>query len=115
MLRTQVFCLWQVVTLTGLLVVAGCAKEKQSTHTARPNVIIVFCDDLGYADLSSYGATDIATPYLDQLASEGIRFSNFYVGDSVCSPSRAALMRTHIPRALTFLLSAEWLANPSLG
>jgi len=57
-----------------------------------PNVIIIFCDDLGYGDLGCYGATRIATPHIDRLAAEGRRFTNFYVASPLCSPSRAALM-----------------------
>ena len=49
-------------------------------------------DDLGYGDLGSYGQQEIQTPHLDQLASEGIRFTDFYAGSTVCAPSRAALM-----------------------
>ena len=57
-----------------------------------PNIIIVFTDDQGYGDLGSFGATGFQTPYLDQLAQQGMRFTHFYVGQPVCSASRAALM-----------------------
>ena len=57
-----------------------------------PNVVFIFADDLGYADLGCYGATDIATPNIDRLATEGTRFTSFYVSQSVCTASRAALM-----------------------
>lgn len=58
---------------------------------ARPNVIIILADDLGYGDLSCYGAKDIATPNIDRFATEGAKFNSFYVS-AVCSPTRAALM-----------------------
>src|SRR5688572_22502112 len=58
----------------------------------RPNLILILADDLGYGDLSCYGQTKFATPNLDKLASEGIRFTDFYAGSTVCSPSRATLM-----------------------
>jgi arylsulfatase A len=58
----------------------------------RPNFIIIFADDLGYGDLSCYGHPTILTPSLDKMAYEGMRFTQFYVGASVCSPSRAALL-----------------------
>jgi arylsulfatase A-like enzyme len=54
----------------------------------KPNVMILFADDLGVGDLSVYGHPTIRTPNLDQLASEGIRFTQWYSGFHVCSPSR---------------------------
>lgn len=63
-----------------------------ATPARPPNVIFIFADDLGYADLGCYGATDIKTPHLDRLAAEGTRFTSFYVAQSVCTASRAALM-----------------------
>ena len=57
-----------------------------------PNVVIILTDDLGYGDLNCYGATRYITPNLDQLAAGGVRFTNFYVSQAVCSASRAALL-----------------------
>lgn len=57
-----------------------------------PNIVIIFCDDLGYADIGAFGARGYATPHLDRLAADGIRFTRFYVAQPVCSASRAALM-----------------------
>lgn len=57
-----------------------------------PNFVIIFCDDLGYGDLACYGNELHRTPHLDQLASEGIKFTSFYVSSGVCTPSRASLM-----------------------
>ena len=59
---------------------------------AQPNVIIMFCDDMGYADIGPFGAEGYETPNLDRLAKEGMTFTDFHVGQSFCSPSRAALM-----------------------
>jgi len=58
----------------------------------RPNILLIVADDLGYGDLGCYGSTKIRTPNLDRLASEGIRFTQFYAGSTVCAPARAALM-----------------------
>ncbi|HLT34696.1 MAG TPA: sulfatase-like hydrolase/transferase, partial [Enhygromyxa sp.] len=57
-----------------------------------PNVIVIFADDLGWADLGVYGAQHIETPRLDALAAEGARFTQFYAGSSICTPSRAVLL-----------------------
>lgn len=58
----------------------------------RPNVIFILADDLGYGDLGSYGQTVIRTPALDKVAADGIRFTQFYAGATVCAPSRSVLM-----------------------
>ena len=63
----------------------------------RPNFIFVFADDLGWGDLRCYGNREIKTPNLDRLAKKGIRFTQFYVSGSVCSPSRAAIMTGRFP------------------
>ncbi len=63
----------------------------------RPNVVLILADDLGYGDLSSYGATDLETPHIDRLAKEGIRFTDFYAAANTCSPSRAALLTGRYP------------------
>jgi arylsulfatase A len=63
----------------------------------QPNFIIIFVDDLGYGDLSCYGHPTIRTPNLDQMAAEGMRFTQFYVGANVCTPSRAALLTGRLP------------------
>jgi arylsulfatase A-like enzyme len=64
----------------------------EKTDEKKPNVILIFIDDLGYGDLRTYGSPDIVTPNLDQMAKEGVKFTNFYVAQAVCSASRAALL-----------------------
>ncbi|MCL4168592.1 UNVERIFIED_CONTAM: hypothetical protein GTU68_011011, partial [Idotea baltica] len=58
----------------------------------KPNIIVVYLDDLGYGDLSSYGATELSTPNIDKLANEGIRFTNGYATSATCTPSRYGLL-----------------------
>ena len=59
---------------------------------SQPNIIFILADDLGYGELGSYGQKLIQTPHLDRLAAEGIRFTQFYAGSTVCAPSRSVLM-----------------------
>jgi arylsulfatase A-like enzyme len=64
----------------------------QVSPATRPNIVFILADDLGYAELGSYGQKVIQTPHLDQLAREGLRFTQFYAGATVCGPSRSVLM-----------------------
>jgi arylsulfatase A len=84
--------LLSLIAATILLVSCTCKKEKQSSESTKPNVVIVFTDDQGYADLGCYGAKGFTTPNIDKMAAEGVRFTDFYVAASVCTPSRAALL-----------------------
>ena len=63
----------------------------------QPNIVLILADDLGYGDLSSYGARDIQTPHIDELIQNGLRFNNFYANSPVCSPTRAALITGRYP------------------
>ena len=74
-----------LVALPAMLATSAVAKDSP------PNFVVIFTDDQGYADVGCYGAKDIKTPRLDQMAKEGVRFTNFYA-QTVCGPSRAALM-----------------------
>ena len=58
----------------------------------RPNIIFIMADDLGYGDLGCYGQKRIRTPHLDRMAAEGMKFTQFYAGATVCAPSRCVLM-----------------------
>ena len=72
----------------------GISSAKDATL---PNVLLIMADDLGYGDLSCYGGTDIKTPHLDKLMSEGMRFNQFYANCCVCAPTRAALLSGRYP------------------
>ncbi|MBO9152222.1 arylsulfatase [Chitinophaga sp. GCM10012297] len=78
------------VFLGGLLLVCSAAFSQTRTSSARPNIILIMADDLGYSDIGCYGG-EIRTPNLDKLAAGGLRFSRFY-NTSRCCPTRAALL-----------------------
>lgn len=73
------------------------ASAQEPAGDARPNVLVIMVDDLGYRDVGFHGATEIETPHLDRLARAGVVFSNGYVAHPVCSPSRAGLMTGRYP------------------
>ena len=86
-----------MVNLTGNETVVIQCDECPSLPT---NFILIYTDDQGFGDVGVYGAADIATPNIDQLASEGIKFTNFYVPASVCTPSRAGLLTGCYPKRI---------------
>ncbi|WP_152052995.1 sulfatase family protein [Tautonia marina] len=83
--------------LSLLPMLATAPTIEKDNDAPRPNLVVIFTDDLGYGDLSCYGHPTIATPNLDRMAAEGQRWTQFYVGASVCTPSRAALMTGRLP------------------
>jgi len=68
----------------------ACATAAQDRTP--PNIVLIVADDLGYGDLGCYGQKTLRTPHIDRLASEGVRFTDFYAGSTVCAPSRCVLM-----------------------
>jgi arylsulfatase A-like enzyme len=75
----------------------GTCYAQVKTKAKAPNILFIYIDDMGYADLSTYGNHDIETPNIDRLAKEGIKFTNFSVASPVCSPSRAGIITGHYP------------------
>jgi len=80
-----------VLVLLISLLMSSC-DGNTTDDVQKPNVVILYLDDLGYGDLSAYGATEINTPNIDQLANGGIRFTNGYASSATCTPSRYALL-----------------------
>ena len=96
-IRSQGLALAFVFTL--LLTCDLTAQDRSEQRSAdRPNIIVIFADDQGYNDLGCFGSKTIKTPNIDRLASEGRRYTSFYVACSVCSPSRAALLTGCYPK-----------------
>lgn len=95
-MKNYFFCNHHWVLLIPFACILSCAP-KISTRTAdavvpKPNIIFILADDLGYGDVGVYGQQKIKTPNIDKMAAEGMRFTQFYSGTSVCAPSRSALM-----------------------
>ncbi len=90
--RSRVLSLSPVLLL---LAFAACSPLELAAEP--PNLLVILLDDLGYGDLSSYGARDLRTPNIDALARRGMRFTNFYANCPVCSPTRAALLSGRYP------------------
>jgi len=78
--------------LAGLATFPLVTISNEAPKTNNPNIILIFMDDLGYGDLSCYGATQYKTPNLDKMASQGVRFTSFLSAQAVCSASRAGIM-----------------------
>ena len=83
---------WGKITVVSTSAVAEEPAAVSADKHRRPNIVFLLADDLGYGDLGCYGQEKINTPRLDQMAAEGIRFTDHYSGYTVCSPSRCALM-----------------------
>lgn len=100
----------QVLCCVGILL-GGCSTPDttgSNTDLAeRPNVILIFADDLGYGDLGAFGSWIHRTPNLDQVAAEGMRLTSFYSTSGVCTPSRASLMTGSYPRRVNLDVNAR--------
>lgn len=99
--------------LTAAFLLTSLFLHAQQTQ---PNIIYIMADDLGYADLSGYGRKDYATPNLDRLATQGMKFMNAYASAPLCTPTRVAFMTGRYPARLSLGLvePMEWSARDSL-
>jgi len=92
------FFLFSISTILSLATCfSSCRNSGATDLSEKPNIIVLFADDLGWGDLGCYGHPTIRTPHLDKMAENGIRFTSFYMASSVCSPSRAALLTGKYP------------------
>jgi len=105
---------WLVVAISGAVWgLPGASQARQAQNGARPNVVILFTDDMGYGDLASYGNPTVRTPNLDRMAREGIRLTSFYASASVCTPSRYGLLTGRY--AIRSGLTQALLHNANVG
>lgn len=83
----------KIVSFLLLFLIVSCKKDVKTEKKEKlPNIVIIFIDDMGYADVSCFGATGYKTPNIDKMADEGMKFTSFYAATGVCSASRAALL-----------------------
>ena len=90
----------KIVLISALSVIfTYCGTEPKNNAAAleKPNIIFVYLDDLGYGDVSAYGATELITPNMDFLANNGRKFTNGYATSATCTPSRYALLQVSTP------------------
>jgi arylsulfatase A-like enzyme len=81
-----------LITIFIQLFAASCNSKQENADQNKPNIVIIYADDLGYGDVGAYGAKEIETPNIDRLAAGGVRFTNGYASSATCSPSRYALL-----------------------
>ena len=81
-----------LLPILALAALLFCPSASSLAASGKPNILVIIVDDLGYGDLSSYGAKDLQTPHVDKLMAAGMRFDSFYANCPVCSPTRAALL-----------------------
>lgn len=116
----------QLKSINGMLVVAimmfvfsSCQNKKKPSTNKSPNIVLIFTDDQGYADLGCFGSATISTPNIDKLAKNGMKFTDFHVSSSTCTPSRASLLtgsypdRVSLPNVL--FPNGAWGSNPNIG
>lgn len=107
----------KIIVLLALLVTCFSCQDSKVPQKRQPNVIIIFTDDQGYQDLGCFGSPDIETPHLDNMAQEGIKLTDFYAAQAVCSASRAGLLTGCYPNRLgihgAFMPDSDQGLNPS--
>ena len=89
-------CLFRTILFSGLISAFSISQisptQVGAANRQPPNVVVIFIDDMGYADIGPFGAKAYPTPHLDRMAREGRKFTDFYVTQAVCSASRAGLL-----------------------
>src|SRR6056297_2904118 len=90
-----------LLTIIAAIILLSCNNNrKQATNDepqGKPNIVIIYFDDLGYGDLGAYGATELQTPNIAKLAESGVRFTTAYASSATCTPSRYALLTGEYP------------------
>src|SRR5690348_12561804 len=104
-MKLKFFC--RFILLVTVFLISGLSK----IQAQRPNIIYIMTDDMGYGDLSCYGQKKYATPNLDKLASQGLKFTNAYSAGAVCTPTRAGFMTGRYPARIPIGLKEPLTAS----
>jgi arylsulfatase len=91
---------FSLLTIFAILISCSTKTQEKKSANQQPNFVVVFIDDMGYGDIGTQGATGWTTPNLDKMAAEGMRFTNFYSAQPVCSASRAGLLTGCYPNRI---------------
>jgi len=94
------FLFYLPIILPHLLVVSEVNGQSVKTTTSQPNIVLIYMDDMGYGDVDAYGGIDYITPNIDRLAVQGMRFTNFYAAQPICTASRAAILTGCYPNRI---------------
>ena len=103
----------RIWVLNCLLVIASAQPSIGAAETARPNLVLIICDDLGWGDLGCYGNRAIKTPHINRLAERGVRFTDFYCAGIQCTPSRAGMLTGRYP--VRFGLTYSLMTDAGVG
>jgi arylsulfatase A-like enzyme len=87
----------RIALMAVVLLSLAAVQDARAQDARRPNIVLIVSDYMGYSDIGPYGATDVRTPSLDEIADDGVRFTNYYSASPVCGPSRAALLSGFYP------------------
>jgi len=109
----KTFIIQSMILISLITFSCSIISEKKESKTSLPNFVVVFIDDMGYGDAGCFGATGYQTPNIDKIASQGMRFTNFYAAQPVCSASRAALLSGCYPNRIGF--SGALFPNAKVG
>src|SRR3954453_15408245 len=112
--RTQIALFFVAIAASASRVDAA-DKVLSSKSSHPPNIIIIFIDDMGYADIGPFGATAYKTPHLDRMAKEGRIFTDFHSATAVCSASRVGLMTGCYPERVSILGALNWNAKVGIS
>ena len=101
--------------ILSIVILSEISCESPNKNIDRPNIVYILADDLGYGELGSFGQTEIETPNIDLLASEGMIFTNHYSGSPVCAPSRSVLMTGLHTGKTPIRDNDEWSTRGNIG
>src|SRR6185437_27786 len=94
------FLFYLSIVLLHLLLVCDVKGQSLNTTRSQPNIVLIYMDDMGYGDVDAYGGIDYITPNIDKLAANGMRFTNFYSAQPICTASRVGLLTGCYPNRI---------------